>query len=96
LTENLAGRSIRLRIAGAALLARKGDRDEARALLAGDAAALRAARSLLDKRKPIPGEVASARAGIAEFLARIAVDLQRQEATALALAHARLATVPGA
>ncbi len=92
MTEGNGGRAQRLRIAGAALLARKRDRERAAALLAGDTASLRAARALIDKRKPIPGEVASARAGVAEFLVRVAVDLHRQEATALGLAHARLAT----
>jgi tetratricopeptide (TPR) repeat protein len=92
LTEAGGGRAHRLRIAGAALLARKRDRERAAGLLAGDAAPLRAARALLERRKPIPGEIANARAGIAEFLVRVAVDLQRQEATAIALVHARLAT----
>jgi Flp pilus assembly protein TadD len=91
LTEKSGGRALRLRIAGAATLARK-DREAAAELLAGDAAPLRSARALLASRKRIPGEIAGARAGIAEFLVRVAVDLHGQNATALAIAHARLST----
>ena len=91
-TEMTGGRANRLRIAGAALLARKGDRKRALQLLEGDAEPIAAARRLLEARKRIPGEIAGARGGIAEFLVRVAVDLQRQDATSLALTHARLAT----
>ena len=91
LTETGGARAQRLRIAGAASLGRK-DRESAAALLAGEAAPIRAARDLLAKRKSIPGAITSARAGVAEFLARVAVDLHGQNATALGLAHARLST----
>jgi tetratricopeptide (TPR) repeat protein len=86
------GRSIRLRIAGAALLARKGDRQRALSLLQGDAAPIVAARKLVEARRPIPGEISTAAAGVAEFLVRVAIDLQRQNVTPLALTYARLAT----
>ena len=91
-TESAGARGNRLRIAGAALLARKGDRTRALQLLEGDAAPIVAARRLVEQKQRIPGEIGSARAGIAEFLVRVAVDLQRQDATTLALTHARLAT----
>jgi tetratricopeptide (TPR) repeat protein len=91
LAESSGARAQRLRIAAAASLARK-DREEAAALLAGEGAPLRVARELLEQRKRIPGEIAGARAGIAEFLARVALDLHGQNATALGLAHARLST----
>ena len=87
-----AGRASRLRIAGAALLAEEGDRKEARALLAGDAEPLAAARRLFEADRPIPGKIDSAAAGIAEFFVRIAVDLNAQDVTPLALTYARLAT----
>ena len=93
LTGNAGGgRADRLRIAGAALLARKGDREEALSLLQGDAPALVAARKRIEARQRIPGEIASAPAGVAEFLVRVAVDLHRQNVTPLALSYARLAT----
>jgi Flp pilus assembly protein TadD len=91
LTQTSGARAQRLRIAGAATIARK-DRRLAASLLAGDAAPLRAARERLEQRKRIPGDIATARSGIAEFLVRVAIDLNGQNATALALAHARLAT----
>jgi Flp pilus assembly protein TadD len=86
------GRSSRLRVAGAALLARKGDRKRALRLLQGEAAPLVATRKLIERRKAVPGEVASAPAGVAEFLIRVAIDLHRQNVTSLALTYARLAT----
>ncbi len=92
ITEAAGGRASRLRIAGAALLARKGDRKRALQLLEGEAEPLAAARHLVERRKPVPGEIGGARTGIAEFLIRVAVDLQRQNATQVALTHARLAT----
>ena len=91
LTESGGARAQRLRIAAAASLQRK-DRESAEALLAGDTAPIRAARELLANRKPIPAAISSARAGVAELLARVAVDLHGQSATALGLAHARLST----
>jgi hypothetical protein len=86
------GRSSRLRVAGAALLARKGERKRALSLLQGEAAPLVAARRLIEARKAVPGEVAGAPAGVAEFLVRVAIDLHRQSVTSLALTYARLAT----
>jgi tetratricopeptide (TPR) repeat protein len=91
-TEAASGRANRLRIAGAALLARKGDRTRALQLLEGDAEPILVARGLVERKQPIPGEIAGARGGIAEFLVRVAVDLQRQDANELALIHARLAS----
>jgi Flp pilus assembly protein TadD len=92
LLEPEDARAQRLRIAAAALLARKGERAEAMALLAGDAVPILAARRRLEARQPLPGEVATAAAGVAEFLTRIAVDLNGQEVPQLALSFARLAT----
>ncbi len=91
-SEGAGARAARLRIAAAAYLARKRDRDRALLLLEGDAEPVRVARSLVERRKTVPGQIGGARAGIAEFLVRVAVDLQRQNAIAIALTHARLAT----
>lgn len=85
-------RSARLRIAGAATLARTGKRNEALALLTGDSPPIVAARELVRSGRPLRGEIASARAGMAELLLRIAVDLERQNAADIGLSFARLAT----
>jgi tetratricopeptide (TPR) repeat protein len=82
----------RLRIAGAALLARKRDGQAALTLLEGDAPALATARSLVQGRREVPGEIASAPAGAAELMVRIAGDLYRQNVNDLALRLARIAT----
>jgi tetratricopeptide (TPR) repeat protein len=91
-SEAAGMRGSRLRIAGAATLARKGDRKGAAALLVDETEPVVAARMLLEGGKAIPGEIASAPAGIAEFLIRIATDLHGQNVDALALSYARLAT----
>ena len=91
-TEGGGARAHRLRIAGAALLARKGKSEEALRLLQGDDAPIAAARALVERRRPISGEIATARAGLAEFLVRLALDLDRQEVGDLALSYAMLAT----
>ena len=92
ITGTDGGRSNRLRIAGAALLAGEGERKRALSLLQDDAAPIMAARRLVEKRKAIPGAIDTAAAGVAEFLVRIAIDLHRQNVTPLALTYARLAT----
>ena len=91
-TEIGGARAQRLRIAGAALLARKGKKADALRLLDGEAAPLAAARALVQAGRPIRGEIASGRAGLAEFLVRLSLDLDRQEVGDLALSYATLAT----
>jgi tetratricopeptide (TPR) repeat protein len=85
-------RALRLRLAGAALLSRRGERREALALLAGAGEPLARARASVQARRPLRGEIATANAGVAEFLTRLALDLNSQEARPLALSFARLAT----
>jgi predicted Zn-dependent protease len=85
-------RAQRLRIAGAAFLARKNKDEQALRLLEGDEAPIAAARAAVRANKPLRGEIASGRAGVGEFLVRLALDLDRQEVDALALAYAQLAT----
>ena len=92
LTQAGGARATRLRIAAAARLARKGDRAEALALLQGDAEPLVKARRLVETRQPVPGEIGGALAGIGEFLVRIAVDLNSENTSRVALSYARLAT----
>lgn len=91
LSEGPSGRATRLRIAGAATIAKR-DRAAATALLQGDAPPLVAARQLLESGKAIPGGVSTAAAGVAELLVRIALDLHAQRIGQLALTYARLAT----
>jgi len=83
-------RAQRLRIAGAALLARRGDRREALGLLAGSGDALERARQSVQAGRGLPGEIATPAAGVAEFLVRLALDLNAQDVRPLALSFARL------
>jgi len=85
-------RGARLRVAGAALLARRGDRAGALALLEGNGAPIVAARRRIEARRPLPGAIASADAGMAELVVRLALDLQSQDLTPLAAMFARLGT----
>ncbi|MGQ0660887.1 tetratricopeptide repeat protein [Sphingosinicella sp.] len=85
-------RALRLRLAAAAALARRGDRTDAIALLQGDDAPTRAARSALEGGRPIPGAVNDARSGVAEILQRIALDLNGQQVGAVAATFASLST----
>lgn len=81
----------RLRIAAAAELAARGRRAEALALVAGDQPALAAARRLIEAGRPVPGRIDSAADGAAELLARLAIDLNQQEAGEEAAMLAQLA-----
>jgi tetratricopeptide (TPR) repeat protein len=83
-------RAQRLRIGGAAAIARR-DRRGALALLAGPGDALARARALLQSGGTLPGELGTPAGGIAEFLVRLSLDLNAQEVRPLALSFARLA-----
>jgi Flp pilus assembly protein TadD len=85
-------RAQRLRIAAAAVLARKRDRAAALELLSGDGEAVAEARQRLRAGKRAGSEVATPAAGLAELVARIALDLEAQQIPQLALAFARLST----
>jgi tetratricopeptide (TPR) repeat protein len=89
--QQAGNRATRLRIAAAATLARR-DRKAALALLEGDREPLIIARRLIESRKAVPGAIDSAATGVAEFLVRIAIDLNAQQVGQLALSYARLAT----
>jgi tetratricopeptide (TPR) repeat protein len=90
--EDESIRSQRLRIAAAAMLARKGAAREALSMLDGEAEALRDARRRLQEGRKLGGEIATPAAGMAELLGRMALDLNGQEVPQLALSFARLAT----
>jgi tetratricopeptide (TPR) repeat protein len=92
LLEDQSIRSQRLRIAAAAMLARKGRRPEALAILKGNAEALVEARRRIEGGKPLGGAILTPAAGMAELLSRMALDLNGQDVPQLALSFARLAT----
>jgi len=85
-------RAMRLRIAGAGLLATRGDRAGALALLAGDEPPIAAARALVEAGRPIPGAFDGADSGVAELLLRIALDLDARDLTGPAAGLSRIAT----
>ncbi|GAA4811709.1 tetratricopeptide repeat protein [Sphingosinicella ginsenosidimutans] len=85
-------RSMRLRIAGAGLIASRGDRAGALALLAGDDGPIVAARSLVQAGRPVSGAFDGANSGMAELLLRFALDLDSRDLTAPAIGFARIAT----
>jgi tetratricopeptide (TPR) repeat protein len=85
-------RAQRLRVAAAALLARKGDRRAALALLDAEGDAVAAAKRRLLAKQRLGGEIATPAAGMAELLARMAIDLNAEQVPQLALSFARLAT----
>ena len=83
-------RGERHRLSAAAILARKGGRKEALALLTGGGPQMARARSLVERRKPLlSGDLAAW--GISSFLIRISSDLRGQEVPALAFGLARIA-----
>jgi tetratricopeptide (TPR) repeat protein len=90
-SKERGNRATRLRLAAAATIARK-DRKAALALLDASGEPGAAARKLLEARRPIPGAIDNAAAGIAAFLVRLAIDLQAQQVPEVALNYARLAT----
>jgi Flp pilus assembly protein TadD len=83
-------RADRLRIAAAASLARSGDTAAARAVLQGDSDALAWARASLAAGRP-GGEIRTPAQGAADFLLRVAVDLNAQQAGELAVDFTRIA-----
>jgi tetratricopeptide (TPR) repeat protein len=85
-------RVLRMRLAAAASLARRGQRSDAIALLQGDDAPTRAARRALEAGRPLPGAIDDPRTGVAEVLQRIALDLNGQQVGAVAATFASLST----
>jgi len=85
-------RAVRLRIAGASLLASRRQREAALAMLDVDTPASRAARALIEANRPVPGAIGTAEAGVGELMVRLALDLGGQEMSQLGTLFARLAT----
>jgi tetratricopeptide (TPR) repeat protein len=91
LIEGAGSRSMRLRIAAAAALARR-DREAALALLDGNGGPIRAARALVEARRPVPGAILTPQEGMAELLLRLAIDLNAPDLAPVAATFARIAT----
>ena len=86
------GRAYRVQLSAAARLARGSDRERTLEWLRGDSEPLVDARQRVQQGKPLGGAIDTAPEGLAEFLLAMAIDLRRQDVTALALSFARLAT----
>jgi tetratricopeptide (TPR) repeat protein len=85
------GRGARLRIAAAALLARRHKSEMATAMLVGSSPPIDRAKAELAARQRLPGAIATAPEGLAELFARVAADINKQQAAPLALGFARMA-----
>lgn len=84
--------SARLRIAAASLLAAKGDRAGAETMLQGDSIILLRARAAVAAKGRIGGAIDTPAAGVADFLTRVAVDLNAQQVPQVALSFSRIST----
>lgn len=84
-------RAQHLRIVAAAEFAARGDRATALSLVSGDQPAMAAARAAIEAGRALPYRVDSAAEGLAEFLARAAIDFSQQEQAREGVILARLA-----
>lgn len=87
-----AGRQVRLRLAAAATLRSRGKRAEALAMLEDGAPEAAIGRARIAAGKTLPGAIDDPATGIAELLVRVAIDMNRERVTPVALALARTAT----
>ena len=87
-----SARAHRIRIAAAALLARK-HRREALSLLEGNAPAIAAARRQVEAGKPLRGGISTPAEGVADFILRFGADVIAGEAPEVALSFSRLAGI---
>ncbi|TZG28048.1 tetratricopeptide repeat protein [Sphingomonas montanisoli] len=85
-------RSLRLRLAVAAFVAKTGDRETAASLLDGRAPELEAARARLAAGKTLPGAIDDPADGLAELFTQLAVDVKSGGRSPMSLQLARLAT----
>ena len=86
-------RAARLAIAAAATLDKRHKHDEALAMLVGDAPSVHAARAILAVHGKLPGAIDTPAAGIGELFARVAADINKEQAAPLALDFARMGTM---
>ena len=87
-----AGRQVRLRLAAAATLRSRGKRAEALAMLEDGAPEAAIGRARIAAGKTLPGAIDDPASGIAELLVRVAIDMNRERVTPVALSLARTAT----
>ncbi|RVT94840.1 tetratricopeptide repeat protein [Sphingomonas crocodyli] len=85
-------RSLRLRLAVAAFVAKEGDKTTALSLLDGRAPELEAARTRLAAGKTLPGAIDDPADGLAELFTQLAVDVKSGGRSPVSLQLARLAT----
>ncbi|MGZ8337190.1 MAG: tetratricopeptide repeat protein [Allosphingosinicella sp.] len=92
-TGDEIARAQRLRVAVAATLAAEGERREALAVLQGDETpAVAATRRLIEARRPVPGAITRAQAGVGELMIRLSLDMFSQDLAPVAASFARLST----
>lgn len=84
-------RAQHLRLLAAAEFAARGDRAKALAFASGDQPAMIAARREIEADRALPHRLDTAAEGVAEFLARVAIDFSRQQVGAEGVLLARLA-----
>lgn len=84
--------AVRLRLAAAAAMVKGGDRPGALAILDGDDPMLGVARRRIEDRKSLPSSISTPAEGLAELFTRIAIDVNRERVTPIALTFSRLAT----
>lgn len=85
-------RALRLQLAAAALLAKRGDAAKARALLDGGRPEFAMARAALDANKLSAGAIDTPAQGLAELFAQLAIDVKGDGRSPISLQLARLAT----
>ncbi|MES2496033.1 MAG: tetratricopeptide repeat protein [Pseudomonadota bacterium] len=85
-------RSLRLQLAAAAMLAKRGDIANARGLLEGKAPELVKARATLDAGKPLSGAVDTPELGLSDLFAQLAIDVKGDGRSPVSLQLARIAS----
>src|SRR3546814_9658668 len=86
------GRATRIRLVAAAMLQRKGRKEEAAALLTGRDPVIRAAHAMIQGGKRLRTGIATPAEGMAELFVRLAADAGRDHTSQAGLVIARLAT----
>src|SRR3546814_1003209 len=86
------GRATRIRLVAAAMLQRKGRKEEAAALLTGRDPVIRAAHAMIQGGKRLRTGIATPAEGMSELFLRLAADACRDHTSQAGLVIARLAT----
>ncbi|MFC0306830.1 tetratricopeptide repeat protein [Rhizorhabdus histidinilytica] len=83
-------RSLRLQLAAAALLAKRGDLANARGILEGQTPELIRARATLDAGKPLLGAIDTPELGLSDLFAQLAIDVKGDGRSPVSLQLARI------